>query len=64
MAGKATTKTKVDTMSKKDLDDIIVRIGSVETNIDTLEGNIDSVIRDLDELDLRVNKTESRLGID
>ena len=64
MAGKATTKTKVDTMSKKDLDDIIVRIGSVETNIDTLEGNIDSVIKDLDELDLRVNKTESRLGID
>jgi len=64
MAGKATTKAKVDIINKKDLDDIIVRIGSVETNIDTLEGNIDSVIKDLDELDLRVNKTESRLGID
>jgi len=64
MAGKAATKTKVDTINKKDLNDIIVRIGSVETNIDTLEDNIDSVIRDLDELDLRVNKTESRLGID
>ena len=64
MAGKATTKAKVDIINKKDLDDIIVRIGSVETNIDTFEGNIDSVIKELDEHDLRVNKTESRLGID
>ena len=65
MAGKATAKPKVKNGVNKQepaismtyIDDLLLRI-------DKTEDDVDSVLSALDSLDLRVNKVESRLGID
>ena len=61
MAGKATPKPKVEKQEPKIsntyIDDILVRLSDAEENID-------GVLKAIDDIDLRVGKVESRLGLD
>jgi len=61
MAGKTTPKPKVKKqepeISNTYIDDILVRLSDAEENID-------GIIKAMDDMDLRVGKVESRLGLD
>ena len=61
MAGKITPKPKVKKqeheISNTYIDDILVRLSDAEENIDV-------ALKAIDDIDLRVGKVESRLGLD
>jgi len=65
MAGKATAKPKVKNgVNKQEPAISMTYIDDLLLKIDKTEDDVGSILSALDSLDLRVNKVESRLGLD
>ena len=70
MAGKTTAKSTVKNgVDKKEvsmtyIDDILLRLNKTESDIDKVLNDIDNLDLYMHELGIRVNKVESRLGLD